>query len=116
MAFAQVTTYPGALESLLHSPTSEIAKELAKFGSKVESQAKINASGRPGPRVQTGRLRASIGWHVEIESEIVLYVGFGASYGVFLELGYQHRGGGFVHYPFLKPAVESLGGTIGSFR
>jgi hypothetical protein len=113
VAFAQVTTFPGALEALLHSPTSNIAKELAKFGSKVESQAKVNASGRPGPRVQTGRLRASIGWHIEIESEIVLYVGFGAYYGIYLEKGYTHAGGGYVHYPFLGPAIEGLGGRIG---
>ena len=43
----------------------------------------------------------------------MLYVGFGAYYGVYLELGYTHAGGGYVHYPFLRPAIEGLGGRIG---
>jgi hypothetical protein len=114
MASAQVTTYPGALNALLRSPGSNVAKELAKFGSKVESQAKQNASGRPGPNVDTGRLRSSIGWHISIEEDVTLYVGFGAYYGKYLELGWTTQNGTFVKYPFLGPAIEQLGGRIGA--
>ena len=114
MAFATVRTYPGAIDSLLKSPGSDVAKELSRFGTRVETQAKINASGRPGPNVVTGRLRASIGWRLEYGGDIALLVGFGAYYGIYLEKGYS-RGGTYVHYPFLEPAIKSMGGSIGSF-
>jgi hypothetical protein len=106
VASLQVRTFPGALHTLLASPSSDVARELAKFGAKVESQAKMNASGRPGPNVVTGRLRASIGWRLEFHDEVELYVGFGAYYGIYLEQG---------NYPFLGPAIRQSGGAIGTF-
>ncbi len=47
--------------SLLESPSGPVARDLQRRGLRIESQAKINASGRPGPNVDTGRLRSSIG-------------------------------------------------------
>jgi hypothetical protein len=110
-----VTTYPAALQALLRSPDSNVAKSLAQFGTRVESQAKENASHRPGPEVDTGLLRNSIGWRIEAHDEVELYVGFGAYYGKYLELGWTTSAGNFVQYPFLRPAIESLGGQIGAF-
>lgn len=115
MADFSVTTYPAALDSLLRSPGSNVAKELARFGVQVESAAKQNASGRPGPNVDTGNLRNSIGWRVEANDEIELFVGYGAYYGTYLELGWTTQSGNFVQYPFLRPAIEGLGGQIGAF-
>ncbi len=116
MASFGVTTYPAALHALLASPDSNVAKQLAKFGAQVESVAKDNASHRPGPMVDTGLLRSSIGWRIEAHDEIELYVGYGAYYGTYLELGWTTSTGRFVQYPFLRPAIESLGGTIGEFH
>lgn len=116
MADFFIRTYPAALHSLLKSPDSQVAKALGRFGVQVESQAKINASGRPGPMVDTGNLRASIGYRLEQHDEIELYVGFGAYYGKYLELGWTTQSGNFVQYPFLKPAIEALGGQIGEFH
>jgi hypothetical protein len=115
MPDAFVRTYPAALDALLRSPGSNVAKQLARFGTQVETQAKQNASGRPGPNVDTGNLRASIGWRVEVHEEVELYVGFGAYYGRYLELGWTTQTGRFVQYPFMRPAIESLGGQIGDF-
>lgn len=116
MAFSsQVTTFPGAVDRLLRSPDSNVAKELAKFGVRVESAAKTAASGRPGPNVVTGDLRGSIGWRIEKHDELELYVGFGMPYGIYLELGWTTTRGNFVQYPFMRPAIESLGGQIGEF-
>lgn len=115
MADFSVKTFPAAVHRLLQTPGSNVAKELAKFGVRVETQAKANASGRPGPEVVTGNLRNSIGWRVEVNQELELFVGYGAYYGTFLELGWTTSRGNFVQYPFLRPAVESLGGQIGEF-
>ena len=51
---------PAGLAGLLISPTSPVARDLERRGKRVESQAKINATGPPGPNVRTGRLRSSI--------------------------------------------------------
>lgn len=115
MASTQVTTYPGAVDRLLKSPGSNVARELAKFGARVESRAKMNATHRPGPMVDTGNLRASIGWHLDYGDEITLYIGWGMPYGIYLEKGWMTSRGRFVQYPFMRPAIESLGGSVGSF-
>ena len=48
-----------ALHKLLRSPDGPVARDLARRAIRVESQAKRNASGRPGPIVRSGRLRSS---------------------------------------------------------
>lgn len=65
-------------------------------------QAKLNASGRPGPNVQTGRLRASIAGRVENDGRRGV-VGSNVSYAPYLELGVKRRKA----YPYLKPAIDS---------
>lgn len=52
------------LNYILSSPSGPIAKDLLKRGKRVETRAKLNLSGVTGTgprRVDTGRLRASIG-------------------------------------------------------
>ncbi len=98
----------------------------------IERQAKINATGRPGPKVQTRRLRASI--TIDILDNTKARVGTNVYYAPFLEFGHSQEVGRFVPayalgkrgggwevtrglgfrlknprapaYPFLFPAVE----------
>ena len=59
MASGRVVTFPGALNRLLKSPTSNVAKELGKFGVQVESRAKINAK-RPARSKRANRTAARV--------------------------------------------------------
>lgn len=79
----------------------KIAQEIAESGNLVaraalviERQAKINASGRPGPNVQTGRLRASI--TTQIESPVRAVVGTNVKYAPPVEFGHAQEVGRFV--------------------
>jgi hypothetical protein len=108
---------------------------LEKAGQAVQVQAKKNASGRPGPKVQTNRLRSSITYKVDT-SPMPEYVevGTNVNYASPLEYGHTQQVGRFVPiygmrkeaggyvvsrglglrlknptapaYPFLHPAVE----------
>ena len=57
-------------------------------GRVVASQAKNNNGARPGPFVQTGRLRSSIG-HVVSADGMSVAIGTNVSYAPRLELGFQ---------------------------
>lgn len=80
------------------------ARDLALRAIRVESAAKVNASGRPGPNVRTGRLRASISWRLG-EDALGLYadVGSNVEYAGFVELGTDRAPA----YPYLRPALEA---------
>ena len=79
-------------------------------GLAVERQAKVNASGRPGPNVQTGNLRRSI-------TTSAVQKGFDGTYAVevsatmvyarAVELGHPRWKPG-VKYPYLGPAASNL--------
>lgn len=60
----------------------------------IERQAKINATGRPGPMVQTGRLRASI--TTEVESPDLARVGTNVDYAADVEYGHSQQVGRFI--------------------
>jgi hypothetical protein len=82
-----------------------VATDLARRAIAVESQAKVNASGRPGPRVDTGRLRSSITWRLGEDAQgVYADIGTGVPYGRILELGLTRNG---ARYPFLEPALEA---------
>lgn len=83
----------------------------------IEAQAKMNASGRPGPEVQTGTLRRSIhvvgpekisatGWQAQVGPSVL--------YGRRVELGFSgtdsrgHSYDGSAKYPYLVPAYETI--------
>lgn len=70
---------------------------LAKAGLLIERQAKINASGRPGPKVQTGRLRASITVQLSPTKPVLeARVGTNVFYAPFVEFGHKQEVGRFV--------------------
>ncbi len=94
------------LSSLLKGPGGGIAREVARLAILVESQAKVNATQRPGPRVDTGRLRSSISWRLGSDSEgVYADIGTGVPYGRILELGLTRNG---ARYPFLEPALDAV--------
>ena len=110
-----------------HTFAPAFRRLLEKMGLFVERQAKENATGRPGPMVQTGRLRSSIS-HV-VDSKGIpewVKVGTNVKYAPFVELGHMQHVGQFVPplkkrlvnprapaYPFLVPAFEKMKEKIG---
>ena len=102
-----------ALSQLLHGPNGPVAAHLARVAIRVESQAKINATGVPvegamnpqgrGPRVRSGRLRSSISWTLgEDQLGVFAAVGTNVKYGYYLETGLRNG----ATYPFLRPALS----------
>ena len=85
-----------ALESYYRDPFDALGRDLDRRAIQVESAAKINASGRPGPNVITGRLRASITW-VPGEDAIGQYrdIGSDVFYAPFVELGHNNTPHGY---------------------
>lgn len=99
-----VTIAPNALDTALSGPQGAAAADLARRASRVESQAKINASGRPGPRVRTGRLRTSITWVLVLEhNEIYALIGSNVKYARYVEMGTDRA----PPYPYLRPALAA---------
>lgn len=98
-AFRFNETETRALLTGRHGP---VARDLSRRAIRVESRAKRNASGRPGPMVRTGRLRSSITWRLGQDGEGV-YADIGSSvfYAVFVESGTSRAPA----YPFLSPAI-----------
>jgi HK97 gp10 family phage protein len=76
------------------SKIAESGNLVAKAALIIERQAKINASGRPGPKVQTGRLRASI--TTQIDSPVKARVGTNVKYAKPVEYGHAQEVGRFV--------------------
>lgn len=78
-----------ALRELLSGPAGAVARDLERRALNVESQAKLNASGNgTGPRVQTGRLRASITHEVVTDSRgLVARIGSNVEYARYVEEG-----------------------------
>jgi len=105
---------PAGLAEVLAGPDGDVARDLLRRGVRVETAAKLNATGREygdglrGPRVQTGRLRTSIG-HELGRDTVGLYVDVGTNvvYGRYLELGETRNGRKF---PFLLPALSAAQG------
>lgn len=79
-------------------------------GLAVERQAKTNASGRPGPNVQTGNLRRSIttsAVNKGFEGTYAVEVSATMVYARAVELGHPRWKPG-VKYPYLGPAASKL--------
>ena len=80
-------------------------KLLTKMALLVERRAKTNATKRPGPRVQTDRLRSSIATQLDSASfKRWARVGTNVEYAPFLEFGTSRMQA----YPFLNPALEAV--------
>jgi hypothetical protein len=105
---------PVALDLYFRSPLGGVARDLARRAVAVESAAKVNASGRPGPRVITGRLRSSISWRLG-EDVVSIYADVGSNvyYARYVEEGHPTVAWGHATgrntpaYPFLKPALAA---------
>lgn len=90
-----------ALSNLLEGPNGDVARFIDAKGAIVESAAKRNASGRPGPNVITGRGRSSIGRRMGIDGRgLYCEVGAGAYY-----MGILEKKGTYV---WLRPALSAL--------
>jgi bacteriophage HK97-gp10 putative tail-component len=82
------------LAALLNSEQGEVASDLLRRAVNVESQAKLNASGHgSGPRVRTGRLRASIRHQLDVDERgLVARIGSNVEYARYVEEGTEpHR-------------------------
>jgi phage gpG-like protein len=65
-----------------------VAKDIERRAINVVALAKQNASGRPGPNVDTGRLRASISYSIDEGAEgVKATITANAEYASFVELG-----------------------------
>lgn len=116
MAVDDVVFDRQALERLLEGPEGPVARELGKLAIRVESEAKLNATGRAvqgannpagrGPHVRTGRLRSSIAWRMGRDNQgLYADVGTNVEYAIYLEVE-GVRGGRT--YPFLLPALNAI--------
>jgi phage gpG-like protein len=100
---------------------------VSKVAYAIELQAKENASGRPGPNVQTGRLRASVQVKLGPKPVTEATVGTNVIYAAPVEFGHKQTVGRFVPaynfdggfgfrlknptapaYPFLGPAMNTV--------
>lgn len=82
-----------------------VGVQIAAAALRVQSAAKKNASGRPGPRVVTGRLRASIAFGLGVDDRgVYADIGTNVPYGRYLETGMTRNG---AKYPFLVPALSA---------
>lgn len=136
MSEATLVLNTAQIQQVLTSPQGPVGLDLLRRGQLVTDQAKVNASGRPGPNVQTGRLRSSIGPPRLVSGATGLYcvVGTSVSYAPFVELGTgpftihpltkkalfwkgaahpvrSVRRQGNRPYPFLRPALSAARGT-----
>lgn len=108
-----------ALREFLYGEDGPVFRYLAAGATRVETQAKLNATGIPvegasnpegrGPRVRTGRLRSSITQRFG-RDEIGPFVDVGTPvvYGKYLEGGWVTSRGNFIRYPFLEPALVAF--------
>jgi phage gpG-like protein len=124
-----------ALQHMFRDPTGPIGRDLKRRAINVESAAKLNASGRPGPNVDTGRLRSSITHEItQGPTGLVARIGSNVEYARYVEEGtlgtmppeirprskralfwagaehpvaviYNHPGA--PAYPYLAPALEA---------
>jgi Bacteriophage HK97-gp10, putative tail-component len=99
----------GAINVALHSAAGPVARDLSLRAQRVQSQAVVNASGRPGPNVRTGRLRSSLHWRLVTGGLDGIYalVGTTVYYARYVEFGTDRSS----PYPFLRPAARAAYGS-----
>lgn len=92
------------LESIAERIVPGVAAAVTTAGLVGETAAKANASGRPGPRAQTGRLRASINSRVDVSNPLrpAAVIGSSVEYAGFVEKGTSRM----PPYPYLLPALD----------
>jgi hypothetical protein len=107
------TRTAAALAGLDESIRLSVPKITRLYGEILRARVRVNASGRPGPRAQTGDYRRSIGLEVfTLGDEIYAVVGTNAPQGRRLEYGFMNMTdslGRLFHqppYPHFGPALE----------
>jgi hypothetical protein len=103
-----VITFNG--QKVLDEIAARIDAQARALGEFVVKEAKINASGRPGPIPRTGHLRDSISYAYDNVTHAISFI-VGAEYGVFVEMGTRHSHA----YPYLRPALNAAA-TIYGFQ
>lgn len=101
---ARLVINPADLERIINSPSGPVAAEFARLGARMEASAKRLLSGEL-INVDTGRLRASTTWALGDRGGLVLTLGSGAHYSVFL-----HEGTRYIEArPYLEIAARENG-------
>jgi HK97 gp10 family phage protein len=112
------------LEAVARKIRDDENNPVARAGLLIERQAKINASGRPGPKVQTDRLRSSIVTEMSADHQSAT-VGANVEYAPYVEFGHAQEVGRFIPiqgFTRLKESVLINGkrktayAAIGGFR
>lgn len=86
MSVPPMRFYEAELARLLRGPEGPVARELVRDAVRVETAAKLIATG--APRVRTGRYRASISWVLGRDARgLFADIGSRVSYARFLEEG-----------------------------
>lgn len=111
--------YDAALKKLLEGPDGPVAKDLARRAVKVETAAKLIATGQP--KVQTGRYRTSINWRLGRDSiSLFAEIGSRVPYALFLEFGtpphiIRPRLKKALFWPGILPSTAALVTKAGTF-
>lgn len=86
---------------LLRSTSGPVGRHLARIAVRVESAAKARCP------VDTGRLRSSITWRIEVDSKgVVAIVGTSVSYAIYVHEGTRYMSG----RPFLLEGLRQVVG------
>lgn len=98
----------GGIQAFMRNPAGPVAHDMGRRAQRIRDTAVVNASGRPGPNVDTGRLRSSIHWrYIEDSDGVAAIVGTNVYYARYLEYGTDRA----PPYPFLRPAMSAGHGT-----
>lgn len=93
--------YEGEATRLLKSTSGPVGRMLARYAAKTETAAKARCP------VDTGRLRGSINWRIEIDGKgLVAIIGTNVEYAIYVHEGTRYMAG----RPFL---VEGLRQALG---
>lgn len=103
----KIIEHPHALQRLLNGRDGGIARDLARRSIRVQNQMKQNASGRPGPNIDTGRLKGSITWEIREDADgLEARIGTNVEYALPLETGLRNGN----TYPFMARALSAARG------
>jgi hypothetical protein len=92
------------LHRLLYASEGPVGKRIAQICTKVETAAKAHCP------VDTGRLRSSITWRIEVDSGgVVGFVGTNVEYAVYVHEGTIYMAA----RPFLVDGLEDVTGSRG---
>jgi HK97 gp10 family phage protein len=99
MASARFTYYKAEEARLMHHASGPVGRYLARIAAKVETAAKTRCP------VDTGRLRSSINWRMELEGDkLVAIIGTNVEYAIYVHEGTKYMPG----RPFLLEGLHQV--------